>query len=198
MIEISPAASDWSGLEDLRADVERTLRRSCRDANELDDLVQETFIRAARFRSGLQSSDRLRSWVLRIAWNVLRDHIRRQRRARTVEVADEVLLEVEGREQPPGESPQTQFSTPGGPVERGELVELLSALLPGLRADERALLEGYYVRGLGCAGSGAQLGISAEQAKMRLFRLRKRIRRELLRRTSLRRGALEASREVVA
>jgi RNA polymerase sigma-70 factor (ECF subfamily) len=198
MIEIGPAPEDWSGLEDLRADVERTLRRSCRDANELDDLVQETFMRAARFRSGLQSCERLRSWVLRIAWNVLRDHIRRQRRARTVEVGDEFLLEVEGREPTPGEAPQERFSIGGALVDRAELAQLLVDLMPGLRAEERTLLEGYYVEGLGCAGAGAGLGISPEQAKMRLFRLRKRLRRELLRRTSLRRRAIEAGREVVA
>jgi RNA polymerase sigma-70 factor (ECF subfamily) len=198
MIETCPAPDDWSGLEELRTDVERTLRRSCRDANELDDLVQETFIRAARFRSGLQSSERLRSWLLRIAWNVLRDHIRRQRRVRTVDVGEEFLLELEGRELPPGELPQPRFSIGGGLVDRAELAQLLSELMPGLRAEERALLEGYYVEGLGCAGAGAGLGISPEQAKMRLFRLRKRIRRELVRKTSLRRRAVEVSRGVVA
>jgi DNA-directed RNA polymerase specialized sigma24 family protein len=70
----------WSGLEELRPSLQRLLARRCRDAAELDDVVQETLLRAARYRAKLSERERLRGWAMRIAINVLRDRVRRRER----------------------------------------------------------------------------------------------------------------------
>ncbi len=189
---------EWAGLEALRDDVEQALRRSCRDVNELEDLVQETLLRAARFRNGLQHPARLRSWVLRIAWNVLRDHVRRQGRIRVIAVSEGFLNKVEGRERSPGDLPQQQLMVGRRYVDRSELAELLIEVVPDLREDERALLIAYYMEERGCIATGQGIGISPERVKMRLYRLRSRLRRELKRRTGLASASVRACHEVVA
>jgi RNA polymerase sigma-70 factor, ECF subfamily len=198
MVNGTMAPGAWAGLETLRGDVERSLSGRCRDANELDDIVQETFIKAARFRRSLKDPGRLRSWVLRIAWNVMRDRVRREKRFRIAEVGEEFLFQVEGREAPPGEISRGRVAVGRCFVEQSDLTDLLAEVLPGLNPEERELIEGYYGEKLGGAGSGESPGLSAEIIKMRLYRLRKRIRRELKRRSVLRQHAVVAAQEVVA
>jgi len=53
------------------------------DGSEVDDLVQETFFRAFRALESWRGEAALRSWILSIASNLLRDQYRR-RKGRTV------------------------------------------------------------------------------------------------------------------
>jgi RNA polymerase sigma-70 factor (ECF subfamily) len=57
--------------------------------SELDDLVQETFIRAFRAVGRFRGQCRFRTWLLAIGGNVLKDAHRRTRRARVVPLADD-------------------------------------------------------------------------------------------------------------
>src|SRR5687767_8516497 len=90
------------------------------------DVAQETFLRAFRALPGFKGEAKFSSWLYRIALNLCRDWIRRQRRAPTVQMPEGVdPIEVAGE---------------GGPVEsieelvaRRELsavVEEAMALLP--------------------------------------------------------------------
>ena len=55
------------------------------DAHRAEDLVQETFLTAFRSLSRLDSPDKLRPWLLRIAQNLaIDDHRRGQARKRSV------------------------------------------------------------------------------------------------------------------
>ena len=193
----APAVYAWRGLEQLRPDVERTLHRNCRDSSEVDDLVQETFLRAARFRRGLSDPACLRAWVLRIAWNVLRDHIRRERRISRADVSEDFLLDLEGRETPPGDpGPPQEIDIGDRAVDSDDLLAWLADLVEELPAAERALVDIYYHKERGCAGLGRHFGVPAQTVKMRLFRLRRRLRRALRRQVSL--LPTGAAREVIA
>jgi RNA polymerase sigma-70 factor, ECF subfamily len=76
---------------------------------ELDDLVQEAFIRAFRAIGRFRGQCRFRTWLLTIGGNVLKDAYRRARRARVVPLDEDlrsadgdpheqaVALEAEGR-----------------------------------------------------------------------------------------------------
>ena len=76
---------------------------------DLDDVVQETFIRAFRAVATFRGQCRFRTWLLTIGGNVLKDAHRRAKRGRVVPLGDElrstdgdpheraVAAEVEGR-----------------------------------------------------------------------------------------------------
>src|SRR5689334_14408504 len=70
------------------------IRDRVRDADMVEELVQETFTRALERLERLRRPDRFRSWLLAIARNVATDRWRHERRA--VGTGDEVLeLELE-------------------------------------------------------------------------------------------------------
>jgi len=60
------------------ADLRRFLHRKISDPTEVDDLLQETYLRIHRHADGLRKHDRLQSWVYQIARNALIDYFRRR------------------------------------------------------------------------------------------------------------------------
>ncbi len=90
------------------------------------DVCQETFLRAFRALPGFKGEAKFSSWVYRIALNLCRDWMRRQRRAPTVQMPEGVDPIEMASERGPVESIETL-------VERQELsgaVEEAMALLP--------------------------------------------------------------------
>src|ERR1051325_11270058 len=57
---------------------------------DLDDVVQETFIRAFRALGSFRGQCRFRTWLLTIGGNVLKDAHRRAKRARVVPLEDQL------------------------------------------------------------------------------------------------------------
>src|SRR5213076_1451455 len=64
-------------------------------AADVDDLVQETFIRAFRALGRFRGQCQLRTWLLTIGGNVLKDAHRRSRRARVVPLGED-LRDMDG------------------------------------------------------------------------------------------------------
>src|SRR5207244_12192095 len=65
------------------------------------DVCQETFLRAFRALSGFRGQAKFSSWLYRIALNLCRDWVRRERRAPVVQVPEDVeFLDVAGARQP--------------------------------------------------------------------------------------------------
>lgn len=191
----SPAS--WRGLADLRPFLCRKLGGRCRDENELDDLVQETLIRAARYRDSLADPGRLESWVLRIAWNVFRDHLKREQRLPRRERAEELLLRVEGREPAPGEClDEPDVEVDRRLVERGAVLRHMARAFDGLQCEDRRVLGDYYSRGSSCAATAERFGIAPNMVKVRLFRARRRLRVAVERRLARERLARLAPVEV--
>ena len=90
------------------------------------DVCQETFLRAFRALPGFKGEAKFSSWVYRIALNLCRDWMRRQRRAPTVQMPEGVDPVEMASERGPVESIETL-------VERRELsgvVEEAMTLLP--------------------------------------------------------------------
>lgn len=176
----SVATHTWEGLEDLRPLLVAYLTPRCRDAHELDDIVQETLLRAARYRPSLADSKRLEAWTLRIAANVLRDHIRRERRFPRIEETDSVLELCEGREHPPEERAESVQLRLGTSVLEKELaLRHLDVAMLRLRREDRTVLGSYYAGDGRCAETARTCAISPPLVKVRLFRARRRLLRVL-------------------
>ena len=102
-MDVTTSLARWRGLERLEDDLRAYLCRRCRDQSEMDDVVQETLLRAARYRRSLCDPAKLRGWAMRIAANVLRDHVRRECRMQRRELLESGWESFEGREPIPGE-----------------------------------------------------------------------------------------------
>ena len=90
------------------------------------DVCQETFLRAFRSLKGFRGQAKFSSWLYQIAMNLCRDWIRRQRRARTVQLAEGVDPAELAAEQGPVESIEDLVSR----RELSAVVEEAMTLLP--------------------------------------------------------------------
>ena len=174
----------WQGLEGLRGPLRKFLAQRCRDENEAEDIIQETFLRAARYRGGLANPGRLRSWVLRIASNVFRDNAARACRGPVV-LDDELVEALEGRERFPGnDSADDWYQVAGEWMERDCVLRLLRTVMATLRPDDRDILTEHYRGAENCAQTAAACGIPRGLVKVRLFRARRRLEQLLERRVA--------------
>lgn len=130
-----------------------------RDANEVDDLVQETFLRAHTGLAELRDAERAEAWLARIARNVWIDA---RRRARGVD-ADEI--------DPPAPDDAPELTA----VVAGWLDGMISALEPV----DREILRRHDLEREPLAALADSLGLSLSATKARARRGREKLRLEL-------------------
>lgn len=172
----------WDGVEGLPDYLRRVLTPRCRDSFELEDVVQEACVRAARYRRTLADEARLRPWAARIAVNVLKSRARRLQDSR-----QRPLEEGEEHAFPAPEPEVAPDSFRAGPwlVDREEALRHLRHSFAGLRDDDRRLLSAFYGGGESCRYAARVCELSPGLAKVRLFRARQRLLRLFKRRVSL-------------
>jgi RNA polymerase sigma-70 factor (ECF subfamily) len=193
-LEVATALESWAGLEDLRPILRNYLARRCRDESEIDDIIQEALLRAARYRESLSDPTRLRAWVIRIAANCLRDHLRREGRLPRGDASDEIFERIEGREDVPGEiSEDMQLSVNGMVVEREHALKHVLGAMRRLRDEDQLVLDSYYAGQRSCAETAQVCEVAPDLVKCRLFRARRRLRRTLRVRLGTRWDALSTS-----
>ena len=184
---VSCEEENWRGLEEQRQHLESYLSRRCADMNDVDDVVQETMIRAARFRKKLDQPERLRAWLASIAGNVLLD--RKRRNSRFIrQAADDYMLEsvpaTEPEEQMFGTEPDLRWGN--WLLNREKVLACLSGELRKLESGDRDLLLSFYGRERGgCREVASEYGLTPNIVKMRLFRARHRLLRAVSRRFAL-------------
>ena len=100
----------------------RTLGRE----EDARDVTQETFLRAFRALSGFKGDAKFSSWLYRIALNLCRDWMRKERRAPLVPVPEGVEVEDMAAERGPSESVEDLAAR----AELGREVARAMALLP--------------------------------------------------------------------
>lgn len=127
-----------------------------------EDLVQETFLRILRYRRSYRDGRPFLPWMLRIARNAARRHLRRRRRMPAEELA----------EMPAAGSPEQ------GHLERERAVRLTRALGTLPRREREVLLLSYF-EGLRHREIARLVGASAGAVKVRVHRARARLRRHL-------------------
>jgi len=166
----------WGGLAELAPLVRAFGVRRCADRNEVEDLVQETLLRAMDSRRRGQSPRRLEPWVLRIAANALADRGRRDGRVRC-ELSDDLdcVAEREPVQACVGEAGEERWQLGEHVVTKDTALALLREALAQLEAEERAWLESHY----SATRTGARVVVKAGMDKHRLYRMRRRLGRAL-------------------
>jgi RNA polymerase sigma-70 factor, ECF subfamily len=121
----------------------------CRNEEEAQDLLQESFVRANRALATFRGEAHLSTWLHRIAVNLHHDQVRAQRRRERLEVL------------PP----------PSAPVYTGEALQVRSALAQ-LRPVHRSVLVLFYAQGLSYQEMAELLRWSLGRVKVTLHRAR--------------------------
>ena len=149
------------------------LAPATRRFEDVEDLVQETFLRACRDLASFtwQSSDSFFRWLAAIAGHVATDRARylgRERRA-----GEEVPLRSESN--PAGADPADTV-TPSRLLARKEAVERLLARLDALPEDYREALVAAKIEGCTTAEIAERMGKSREAVALLVYRAVRRLR----------------------
>jgi RNA polymerase sigma-70 factor (ECF subfamily) len=143
------------------------LRFQLGSADEADDLTADVFLRAVRSAERFDPlRGTARSWLFRIAQNLLRDHGRRERRRRLVPAGAFRDLHTDAP------SPEELVLWR---EEVGHLLEALAELSEG----DRALVSLRYGSGLSTAEVAEVLGVREPAVRTRLWRALGRLRKAL-------------------
>jgi len=192
----------WTDLDQVQPHLQAFLASRIKDQNDVDDLLQETLLRAARFRAANPEPDNLTAWIVRIAENVLTEHHRRRSRRPVREVELEFLDALEGPELPGAEEDGAPpWSAGPAPLEAQLLLECVGGALRELEPHDQEVLDRFY-SGAGCCREVAQeLELESAVVKSRLHRARARLAELVAQRlarleprpTAVRHGARTAS-----
>lgn len=144
--------------------VTSVIRRFLDDPNDLEDAVQETFLRAYRNLHRFRGQAALRTWLIQIALNVCRDRRRTfwQRR---------VVLAVDARSFP--------AASDEGLAERTAVQQSLDQAIGNLPEKLRVPLVLHALEELSGAEIAVVLGWSESTVWTRIYAARKRLHREL-------------------
>jgi RNA polymerase sigma-70 factor (ECF subfamily) len=135
--------------------------RFARERHALDDVAQETFLRAWRHLRRFRGDAPFEHWLARIAVRVCYDYLRRVRR-------DAVLTPLENLEVAAAENPAPEQAR-----------ELVAAALARLRPDERLVITLLELEERSVSEVAALTGWSVSKVKVRAFRARQALRKIL-------------------
>lgn len=155
--------------------VTRLLWKFVRTPSDLEDLVQETFLRMVRGLPRWHAKQPFSHWILRIAANTGRDYFRRHavRRRWMVEPVSETGPDGDSPPQVEAIDPQPD---PAARTAANEVKQFLELLPP----DDRTLLTLLYLEGWGLQEIARQYGWTHTATKLRAWRARGRLRDLLL------------------
>jgi RNA polymerase sigma-70 factor (ECF subfamily) len=146
--------------------VYRAVRALVRDEDEVEDVMQQTYLSAFAKLDQFSGGARFSTWIVSIALNEARDRLRR----RGVRAVAAKALDVE-RPAPP--------ATPEEQVSEHELATLLERAVDELSSDHRTVFVLRAIEGMGTTEAAAALGVSEDVVKTRLHRARAQLREVL-------------------
>lgn len=133
----------------------RVIARRVQGAEIVDDLVQQTFLQVHRARHDFRRDGNLRSWLIAIGLNVMRQHFRRTKRREEVPLADV------GEHAP---------SVPAHDPVAAERRRQLHAALAKLPDKQRTAIELHWLEGLSFPEVAEAVGAKVSAVKVRAHR----------------------------
>jgi len=147
----------------LRAFVSRHIPRPA----DVDDILQEVFIRIHRGVDSVQKRERLSAWIFQITRNVIADHYRAGHRELDV-VGNDLDLPAEADS---GNEPRTEVT---------ELSTCIGPMIAGLPQIYREAIELTDLNGLTQVEAAQKIGVSVSGMKSRVQRARGKLKSMLL------------------
>ncbi|MES9996822.1 sigma-70 family RNA polymerase sigma factor [Desulfovibrio aminophilus] len=143
----------------------RLASRFSRNRAEVEDLVQESFVRAYRGLPGFRRESSFGHWLRRIAANVCLDHVRARKREACIPL-DDLAVEPCDEKQQAAEL-------------RRENAQYVDSLLARLSPRDRLVLTLLDLEEMSVAEVAAVTGLSGVNVRVRAFRARGRLRKML-------------------
>lgn len=162
---ITPATR--GAWRDLEAKLRPFIARRVRAASDVDDVVQEVFLRMQRGLGGLRDEERFGPWVYRVARSAIIDHLRAAARHRVAE-----------DERAPSAEPTDEDAAAEGAMEQqlATVVAPFIAMLPSPYREALTLVE---LQGLTQKQAAELAGVSLSGMKSRVQRGRTMLRKAL-------------------
>ena len=146
------------------------LYRYERDAQKLEDLAQETFVKAWRALDRYDGRAPFEHWLARTATRVALDHLRREKRRRNEvglpELGEDALDWLRNDDAP-------------DPLEARDAAELLELALRELAPQDRVVLTMLELEGRSVNEVGEAIGSTGVAVRVRAFRARAKLKRVL-------------------
>jgi len=157
----------WSEVQSgLRAFIAKRVANEA----EVDDIVQDVWLKMQRGLDGLKDQSRLISWIYQIARHAIIDHYRAPRRRR--EMAVGLAADIEAHQ---SLSARTTASEDSGQLRR-ELAGCLRPMIERLSGEYRQAVILVDLEGLAQQKAAAQLGLSLSGMKSRVQRGRRQLK----------------------
>lgn len=158
----------WRDVRDgLRAFIAKRVANQA----EVEDILQEVFLRVHRRLDRLNDPDRVVAWLYQIARNAIIDYYRSPERRRELPVGLAVDMERNTAASMPAEDESGQFRT--------ELAACLRPMLDRLSKDNRDAVTMVELEGLTQEAAAKRLGLSVSGMKSRVQRGRKQLKQML-------------------
>ena len=135
--------------------------------SELEDLVQNAFIRAFQRLHQWKSTGSFKSWLVRVAINVGYDYFR-QRRNEPISLAQQSASD--GRV-----DPSNFIVAPVSEASSHPNAELIELLLAELRPEDRLIVTLHYYEGFAFSEIAEQLGWGLSKTKLKCHRARQKL-----------------------
>ncbi len=156
--------------------IARSLYRFCPENADLEDLVQDTFLKGFRNLSKWKPKIPFGVWLRRVGYNLAYDRLRARKRNPLYLRIETYAADVgrKGLELP--DMPDQSGAADRGALTRSDLVRWL---LDRLEAQDAMILSLQYLEELSLAEIALQTGWSISKIKVRSFRARNKLRKHL-------------------
>lgn len=167
---IASAADGRTGQRELERELRRFVGRRVAQAHDVDDVVQDVFVRLHRGQDGLRDEERFGAWVVRVARSAIAEHGRKRARHPLVgdDAADvEASVGAEVSEDGSGDESEA--------IERelARCVPVFVAMLPSPYREALTLTE---LEGMSQKDAAELVGVSWSGMKSRVQRGRQQLR----------------------
>lgn len=171
-VEAMPAPEVWQLVHDgLRTFIQKRVANPV----EVEDLLQEVFLRIHQRLDRLKDPRRVVSWVYQITRHVIIDHYRAPKHRREISVGLASDMEMTGLALP---TPPVERGEDSGPLRR-ELADCLRPMLTQLSQDYQDAIILVELEGLTQQAAAERLGLSLSGMKSRVQRGRKQLKQLL-------------------
>jgi RNA polymerase sigma-70 factor (ECF subfamily) len=154
-------------VRSYQADVRILTRRHFGSLAEADEVAQEIFVQVYRGLSGFRGESSLRTWILSLARNQIRVHIRNEsrRRRRSETVVPPEFLETKAVED----------TDPFQTEEAEEILKALRDCVARLGERQRSLVQAFYYQQQSAEMIASEFSRTAGSVRMLLMRIRKQL-----------------------